>query len=72
MASPENLENLTQKVETADACKVAEEYVTKGKDLKERFILNLDAKDIMAKFKEYPIREFPIVEVVDPKKKSKF
>ena len=71
MASPENLENLTQKV-TADACKVAEEYVTKGKDLKERFILNLDAKDIMAKFKEYPIREFPIVEVVDPKKRDSF
>ena len=71
MASQENLENLTQKVETADACKVADEYVSKGKELKEKFILNLDAKDIMAKFKEYPIREYPVVEVDDPKKKSK-
>jgi hypothetical protein len=72
MASQENLENLTQKVDTADACKVAEEYVSKGKDLKEKFVLNLDAKDIMAKFKDYPIREYPVVEEVDPKKKSKF
>ena len=72
MASPENLENLTQKVETADTCKVAEEYVSKGKELKEKFILNLDAKDIMAKFRDYPIREYPVVEEVDPKKKSKF
>ena len=72
MASPENLENLTQKVDTADTYKVADEYVSKGKELKEKFILNLDAKDIMAKFKDYPLREYPVVEVVDPKKKSKF
>ena len=72
MASPENLENLTQKVDTADTYKVADVYVSKGKELKEKFILNLDAKDIMAKFKDYPLREYPVVEVVDPKKKSKF
>ena len=53
---------MTQKVETADTCKVAEEYVSKGKELKEKFILNLDAKDIMAKFRDYPIREYPVVE----------
>ena len=71
MASQENLDDLTGKVDTADKYKVAEEYVSKGKDLKEKFILNLDAKDIMAKFKDYPIREYPVVEEVDPKKKSK-
>ena len=71
MASKENLDDLTNKVDTADKYKVAEEYVAKGKDLKEKFILNLDAKDIMDKFKEYPIREYPVVEEVDPKKKSK-
>ena len=71
MASKENLDDLTGKVDTADKYKVAEEYVAKGKDLKEKFILNLDAKDIMDKFKEYPIREYPVVEEVDPKKKSK-
>ena len=56
----------------ADKCKVAEEYVSKGKDLKEKFILNLNAKDILAKLKDYPLREYPVVEVVDPKKKSKY
>ena len=71
MASKENLDDLTNKVDTADKYKVTEEYVAKGKDLKEKFILNLDAKDIMDKFKEYPIREYPVVEEVDPKKKSK-
>ena len=71
MASKENLDDLTEKVETADKYKVAEEYVAKGKDLKEKFVLNLDAKDIMAKLKDYPIREYPVVEEVDPKKKSK-
>ena len=71
MASQENLDDLTGKVDTADKYKVAEEYVAKGKDLKEKFILNLDAKDIIAKFKDYPIREYPVVEEVDPKKKSK-
>ena len=72
MASQENLDNLTNLVDTADKYKVAEEYVSKGKDLKEKFILNLDAKDIMAKLKDYPLREYPVVEVVDPKKKSKY
>jgi len=71
MASQENLENLSAKVETACNNKVADEYVSKGKELKEKFILNLDAKDIMAKFRDYPMREYPVVEVVDPKKKSK-
>ena len=42
MASQEHLDNLTLKVDTADKCKVADEYVSKGKDLKEKFILNLD------------------------------
>ena len=71
MANEENLKILTELVDIADQSKVAEEYVSKGKDLKEKYTLNLDAKNIMQKFKDYPIREYPEVEVVDPKKKSK-
>ena len=71
MASEENLKILTELVDIADQSKVAEEYVSKGKDLKEKYVLNLDAKNIMQKFRDYPIREYPEVEVVDPKKKSK-
>ena len=71
MASEENLKILTELVDIADQNKVAEEYVAKGKDLKEKYTLNLDAKNIMQKCRDYPIREYPEVEVVDPKKKSK-
>ena len=71
MASEENLKILTELVDIADQSKVAEEYVSKGKDLKEKYTLNLDAKNILQKFRDYPIREYPEVEVVDPKKKSK-
>ena len=71
MASEENLKILIELVDIADQSKVAEEYVSKGKDLKEKYVLNLDAKNIMQKFRDYPIREYPEVEVVDPKKKSK-
>ena len=71
MASKENLDNLSQKVETAKNTGVSEEYVNKGVDLAEKFKLNIDAKDILQKFLEYPIREYPVVEEVDPKKKKK-
>ena len=71
MASEENLKILTELVDIAEQSKVADEYVSKGKDLKEKYTLNLDAKNIMQKFRDYPIREYPEVEVVDPKKKSK-
>ena len=43
----------------------------KEKNIKKKYTLNLDAKNIMQKFRDYPIREYPEVEVVDPKKKSK-
>ena len=72
MASQENLDNLIAKLTVAESSKVDDVYVSVGKDLKEKFTLNLDAKDILVKLKEYPIREYPEVEVVDPKKKSKF
>ena len=69
-ASKENLENLLQKVENAKNTNVSEDYINKGVDLAEKFKLNIDAKDILQKFLEYPIREYPVVEEVDPKKKK--
>ena len=71
MSSQENLDNLTEKVENAKKCNVAEQYVSSGSELAEKISLNLDAKDILQKFLEYPIRVYPEVEVVDPKNKSK-
>ena len=68
MASQENLDNLNEKLQKAKENKVADVYCDKGSDLSEKIRLNLDANDILKKFLEYPIREYPVVEEVDPKK----
>ena len=67
MASEENLKNLTEKVENAKNNGVSDDYTKVGLDLMEKYKFNLDAKDILAKFLEYPVREYPVVEE-DPKK----
>lgn len=71
MASDENLESLTQIVDNAQKCNVDKSYVDVGVDLIEKIKLNLCAKKLLAMFIEYPIREYPVIEVIDPKKKSK-
>ena len=71
MSSQENLDNLNEKLEKAKESNVDACYCDKGSDLSEKIRLNLDANDILNKFLEYPIREYPVVEEVDPKK-SKF
>ena len=68
MASQENLDNLNEKLNNAKESKVDNCYCDVGTDLSEKIRLNLDANDILKKFLEYPIREYPVVEEVDPKK----
>ncbi|MCQ2818453.1 MAG: ankyrin repeat domain-containing protein [archaeon] len=72
MASPENLDNLTQKVNQAKTDGVSAVYVDVGDDLVTKITKNLAAKDLLQKFCEYPIREYPEVEEVDPKKSKIF
>jgi hypothetical protein len=67
-ASPENLGELKEKLSNATMCKVSEQYVQNGKTLENKIELNLNAKDLLGIFSAYPIREYPPVEVVDPKK----
>ena len=67
-STKENLDNLSEKVDNAKKCSVAESYVSKGADLVEKISQNLKAKEILQMFLEYPIREYPVVEEVDPKK----
>jgi ankyrin repeat protein len=72
-ASPEYLQELKEKLTNAVMCKVSEQYVDQGKGLENKIELNLNAKDLLGLFVAYPIREYPPVEVVDPKKsKNKF
>ena len=60
IASEENLNNLNEKVEIAKINNVSDNYVKIGLDLIEKYNSNLDAKDILNKFEEYPIREYPV------------
>lgn len=71
MASQENLDNLSQKVEKAKAEGVAAVYVDVGDDLVSKISRNLAAKKLLQDFCEYPIREYPEVEEVDPKKSKR-
>ena len=72
MASQENLDNLNEKLNNAKESNVDNCYCDVGTDLSEKIRLNLDANDILKKFLEYPIREYPVVEEVDPKKSKKY
>jgi hypothetical protein len=67
-ASPEVLQELKEKLSNANMCKVSEQYIETGKTLENKIELNLQAKDLFNLFSAYPIREYPPVEVVDPKK----
>jgi hypothetical protein len=71
LASNENLINLEEKINTASACGVEHKFVSEAEELKRKIKLNLLAKELLDIFCEYPIREYPQVEVIDPKKKSK-
>ena len=64
----QNLDNLNEKLNNAKESNVDNCYCDVGTDLSEKIRLNLDANDILKKFLEYPIREYPVVEEVDPKK----
>ena len=70
-SSKENLDNLSEKVDNAKKCNVDASYVDVGVDLVEKITQNLAATELLRLFIEYPIREYPVVEVIDPKKKSK-
>ena len=70
-SSKENLDNLSEKVDNAKKCQVDASYVDVGVDLVDKIRQNLSANELLGLFVEYPLREYPVVEVVDPKKKKK-
>lgn len=67
LSCPENLEKMKTVVQKAEETGVANEYIDKGKELITKITKNLSAKELLQMFTEYPIREYPEVEVVDPK-----
>jgi ankyrin repeat protein len=71
MSSDENLENLGQKIEYSRNFGVEEKYILQGEELKKKIGTNLTAKKLLGLFLLYPFREYPKIEPIDPKKKSK-
>ena len=71
LSSQENLQNLEDKLNSATQSNVEAKYVHEADDLRKKIRLNLMAKELLELFMAYPIREYPQVEVVDPKKKAK-
>jgi ankyrin repeat protein len=67
-SSPENLQELIEKLTNAQLCKVSDEYCSVAVDLSKKIQVNLCAKDLLATFCAYPIREYPPPEETDPKK----
>ncbi len=67
-SSPENLAELNEKLTNAQLCKVSDEYCSVAFDLAKKIQVNLNAKDLLATFSAYPIREYPPPEETDPKK----
>ena len=63
----ENLDKLTKIVNQAKIDAVSNVYVDVGDELVSKITKNLAAKDLLEKFCDYPLREYPEVEVVDPK-----
>ena len=67
-SSYENLNELNEKLNNARMCKVKEEYCSKASDLSQKIKVNLNAKELLELFSQYPIREYPVEEIIDPKK----
>lgn len=70
LASDENLKTLNEKIVEATLNKVEAKYIDQGADLSLKIQRNLETKALLDLFLNYPIREYPIIEVIDPKKKS--
>jgi ankyrin repeat protein len=66
----DTLENLNEKIDNAKKCSVDEGYIVHGVDLSEKMQLNLKSRDLLDLFLAYPIREYPKIEPVDPKKRG--
>jgi ankyrin repeat protein len=72
LSSPENLQELNEKLTNAQLCKVSDEYCSTAVNLAKKIQVNLNAKDLLSTFLAYPIREYPPPEETDPKKSNTF
>jgi hypothetical protein len=66
----ENVRELSDLIETANQNQVESEYITKAQKFQQQMSDNIKAREILRMLMDYPEREYPEVEEVDPKKKK--
>ena len=69
-AEQKKLDKLEELSEKCEEVGVSKEYMEQATELGERMSGNLQARAILGKFEDYPEREYPVEEVIDPKKKA--
>lgn len=69
-ASDEEVSVLESLIQQAEDNKVAPEYIESAKELSQKMQENINAHYILRLFLDYPMREYPEPEPVDPKKRN--
>jgi len=57
-------------IESAQKNSVEDTYIKKAAVFQQQMSDNIQAREILQMFLDYPVREYPVEEVVDPKKKK--
>jgi len=70
-ASHESVKVLNDRIKDASEKSVEDEYLQKGQHLSSQMQGNLKAREVLKMLQDYPIREYPEPEEMDPKKKTK-
>lgn len=70
-ADHQKIEELQRLIQDASDKNVEDEYLQRGTHLSGQMQGNLQAREVLQMLCDYPIREYPEVEEVDPKKKGK-
>ena len=68
-SNPEVVKKLEELVKSAVVNEVSNTYVSKANEIIEKMKESIDSQIILRKFLDYPIREYPDMGPVDPKKK---
>ena len=67
-----NLKLLYEKIHAAKETIVEKKYIDEAEELSRKIGLNLNAQATLDLLLKYPQREYPVEEIIDPKKKSKW
>ena len=66
----DNVEHLKTLIERAHEFGVEQTYKENAEKLQQKMNGNIKAREILQMLLDYPEREYPVIEVVDPKKKK--